>query len=175
MYEVAATELTGAIEKVITMLKTSLQESFDNKMTLIGEYFTKTLDEAVKTPRPDAGPLKVKLQQEVLEKLSVFDGLLGEYRTKDGELVVLKDVVDLTDMKDDDEVDDSDVSESSSESEDDEEEIGEVTNQDDVNHVDEADDMDFEDDGLPEMDMGAEDPTNEEDGHQVGGRSNGEL
>jgi hypothetical protein len=168
MHEVAATEFNGALEEVIALLKTSLKEDFDNKMTVIGEYFAKMLDEASKTPRADAGPLKVKLQREVLDKLSTFDGLLGEYRTKDGDLVVIKDLVDLTDMKDDDELDDSDDIESSSESEDGEEEIGEMASQDDVNHVDEADIVDFVDDGLPEADMGDADyPIKQEDEDQV--------
>jgi hypothetical protein len=167
MYKDAAKDFIQALGEMVTLLKGSLKEGFASVSLKIKEHFVKMLDDACKTPRPEDGPLKIELQKEVLEKLSVFDKLLGEFRTKDGEPVILKDAIDLTDMKDDEEEanvdgedgEGSDDSDASSES--DGEEIGEEGEMDNVG-LNCTDKMDIEEDGFPRAYTSADYPVDQE-------------
>jgi hypothetical protein len=99
MYADAATEVAQGVEDVITLLKSNLKKDFHNSIEKVKEDFEEMLVIACATPRPESGPAKIKLQEEVLTKLSRFDSLLGEFRSADGEPVELEDLIDTTDSE----------------------------------------------------------------------------
>ncbi len=81
MYNGAAKDVAEAVDNVFLMLKGNLQKDLDSKLTKIENDFEKMLVTATTTPRPETGPWKINLQAEVLEKLTAFDGVLGEFQS----------------------------------------------------------------------------------------------
>jgi hypothetical protein len=98
MYLGAANDVAEAVENVILMLKGNLQKDLDSKLSRIERDFEKMLVTATTTPRPETGPWKIKLQAEVLEKLTTFDNILGEFQSADEGNVVDEDPYHQADM-----------------------------------------------------------------------------
>lgn len=158
MYTDAATEVAQGVEDIITLLKSNLKKDLHNNIEKVKEDFEKMLVIACATPRPESGPAKIELQEEVLIKLGRFDSLLGEFRSSDGKLVELKDLIDLTDPKRDE---DDDIKDGS------EDDLGEdginmAGYQDEFDGLFGTDNMDFEYKGLDNPDANADEAFDEE-------------
>lgn len=99
MYMRAARQITESVENIVCVLLNALKKDLDEYIEKIQAEFEKMLEHASATPRPETGPEKIKMQREVLEKLSAFDGLLGEYDSNDVEPAIEEDPFRLDDVK----------------------------------------------------------------------------
>lgn len=98
MYNSAAKDVAEAVDNVILMLKGNLQRDLDSKLSRIESDFEKMLVTATTTPRPETGPWKIRLQTEVLEKLTAFDKVLGEFQSVNEGNIVDEDPYHQADM-----------------------------------------------------------------------------
>ena len=99
MYKSACKDIGTQIQGMTITLENTLKQDSEVFMARFEKGFAKMTCTASTTPRPETGPRKVELQNEVLERLRAFGELLGKDMSQDEKAIPVDDLFEGGNIK----------------------------------------------------------------------------